>query len=298
MEHSIRRSAAGGDAIAIGVARLLRGRHTLVVASGRNWRQAIARAEEALRRVILAIRTLGLRFALEKTEAMWLADRVGRWCPQQSVPLRIGEACIRVGRSMKYLGLTLDTYWRFTRHFRTLGPRLERQVFAFGRIMPNLGGPSRGCSATIRDGRSVHGALRRPYMGRRPGGTAALGENYWQEFMAARSSEPCELIARCHTPNCPLWLRPPHFISSRRWRRRFTPPSAISARRGTLQQSDAMWRGARPGSAWKPNGSSGFPLPEHREGRVVGALLPILGEWASRGYGRLTFRLTQVLCPA
>ena len=57
--------------------------------------------------------------------------------------LRVGDACIRVGRSMKYLGLTLDTYWRFTQHFRVLGPRLERQVCAFARTMraPNLGGP-------------------------------------------------------------------------------------------------------------------------------------------------------------
>ena len=36
-------------------------------------------------------------------------------------------------------------------------------------------------------------------------------------------------------------------------------------------------------------------LPEHREGRVIGALPPILDEWAGRGYGWLTFRLTQVI---
>ena len=36
-------------------------------------------------------------------------------------------------------------------------------------------------------------------------------------------------------------------------------------------------------------------LPEYREGRVVGALLPILAEWVGRRYGRLTFRLTQVI---
>ncbi|XP_076685998.1 uncharacterized protein LOC143378006, partial [Andrena cerasifolii] len=36
-------------------------------------------------------------------------------------------------------------------------------------------------------------------------------------------------------------------------------------------------------------------LPEHREGRVVGALLPIMREWVGRRYGRLTFRLTQII---
>ena len=39
-------------------------------------------------------------------------------------------------------------------------------------------------------------------------------------------------------------------------------------------------------------------LPKHREKRVVGALLPIIGEWVGRRYGRLTFRLTQVLTGA
>ena len=225
---------------------------------------------------------------------MWLADRVGSGVPNRASPedrggLYQGGPIDEVSRSHPGYLLAI--------HASLQNPR--PQVGAAGiRLRANhaqLGRPSRGCSATIRDGRSVHGALRRPYMGRRPGGTAALGENSWQEFIAARSSEPCELIARCHTPNCPLWLRPPHFISSRRWKRRFTPPSAISARRGTLQQSDAKLRGARPGSAWKPNGSSGFPSQNIGRARVVGALLPILGEWASRGYGRLTFRLTQVI---
>ena len=91
---------------------------TLVVASGQRLQQAINLAEEALRRVVASIGTLGLRVAFDKRRRC--GSRQG-WerCVQQ-----IGDACIRVGQSMKYLGLTLDTYWRFRRHFRALDPRL------------------------------------------------------------------------------------------------------------------------------------------------------------------------------
>ena len=122
-----------------------------------------------------------------------------------------------------------------------------------------------------------------------------MGENSWQEFIAARSSEPCELYRTVsHAELSALAASPPFHLlaemeaevySAVRDLREAGDPAAVGrevARGQARQRMEAKWL------QW-------LSLPEHREGRVVGALLPILGEWASRGYGRLTFRLTQVI---
>ncbi|KMQ89134.1 reverse transcriptase [Lasius niger] len=45
---------------------------------------------------------------------------------------------------MKYLGLTLDSRWRFDKHFDRLASRVEGVAAALGRLLPNLGGPEDG----------------------------------------------------------------------------------------------------------------------------------------------------------
>lgn len=54
---------------------------------------------------------------------------------------RVENQVVKVGSSMKYLGLTIDAKWNFKKHFSELLPRAERMASAVGRLMPNLGGP-------------------------------------------------------------------------------------------------------------------------------------------------------------
>ena len=209
---------------------------TLVVASGQRWQAALDLAEEALRRVIASIGTLGLRVAVEKTRAIWLVDRV--WT---------GVACVRVGRSTMYLGLTLDTYWRFTRHFRVQGPRLRRQVFGLARLMPNLGGP--------------HEAVRRLYV------TVIRSMALYGAPVWAGDLEDCrvgrELLASVHRRMVLRSVRAyrtvshaelsaiggsPRSICLRRWRRRSISPPTIAAAWGSRRSKGALSGPATHGS--------------------------------------------------
>lgn len=48
---------------------------------------------------------------------------------------------------MKYLGLCLDSHWRFNAHFDRLVLRLRGEITNFGRLLPNLG--TQGTDAAV-----------------------------------------------------------------------------------------------------------------------------------------------------
>ena len=95
-------------------------------------------------RVVAAIKGLGLRVSLEKSEAMWFCRRADHGTPPAGYRLRLEGAEIGVGTSMKYLGLTLDSHWTFHAHFDRLAPSVEATANALGRLLPRLGGPGVG----------------------------------------------------------------------------------------------------------------------------------------------------------
>ena len=80
--------------------------------------------------------------ALHKTEALWLAG------PREKGPrwrhLEVDGTRVEVKSQMKYLGLILDSHWKFLPHWEWMAARLGSAVLSFGRIMPNLGGLSEG----------------------------------------------------------------------------------------------------------------------------------------------------------
>ncbi|XP_072933004.1 uncharacterized protein [Epargyreus clarus] len=94
-------------------------------------------------RVVAKIREIGLSVAGNKTEALWFHGlRRGVEPPCMSV--RVGDADIEVGRCMRYLGLVLDSRWRFDEHFDRLVPRIHKVAGALHKLLPNLGTRDRG----------------------------------------------------------------------------------------------------------------------------------------------------------
>ncbi|XP_011629657.1 uncharacterized protein LOC105422099 [Pogonomyrmex barbatus] len=89
--------------------------------------------------VTRAITAMGLEVAPHKTEAIFLHGRDREAPPPAYV--EVEPARIRVGSSLKYLGLTLDEKWGFESHFETLAPKVGRMANALCRLLPNLGGP-------------------------------------------------------------------------------------------------------------------------------------------------------------
>ena len=114
---------------------------TLVLTTAQDWRRARLIGEVWSRFVVGRIRGLGLEVAAHKTEAMWFCSPRSRRGPPEGVELRVGGVSVRVGRRMRYLGLTLDSFWGFGAHFASLAPRIARVSAFLGRLLPNLGGP-------------------------------------------------------------------------------------------------------------------------------------------------------------
>ncbi|KAL0841763.1 hypothetical protein ABMA28_014027 [Loxostege sticticalis] len=89
------------------------------------------------------MRQLGLKVALSKSEA--LCFHKARQAPPLGSHLIVGGTQIFVRSDMKYLGLVLDSQWRFNAHFKQLTPRLTAAAGALSRLLPNLRGPSATC---------------------------------------------------------------------------------------------------------------------------------------------------------
>lgn len=112
---------------------------TLIVAEGETWERALHLATVGVALVVSRIRTLGLRVALSKTEALYFPG------PRMGSPPRlyidVEGVRIPILASLKYLGLTLDPHWSFGVHFQRLAPRVRASIQSFGLLLPNIGGP-------------------------------------------------------------------------------------------------------------------------------------------------------------
>lgn len=101
---------------------------TLVVATGEEWGNTIARAEMAVTCVVRKITDLGLKVATHKTEALGFYSRASGKPPE--IRLRFGDTSVLAGARIKYLGLLLDGMWRFGHHFDALAPKIQRVATA------------------------------------------------------------------------------------------------------------------------------------------------------------------------
>jgi len=114
---------------------------TLVVARGRDWSQAISTANIGTNLVVRRIGMLGLRVAVEKTEAMWLCQKDKR--PPPNTSISINGVYVEVGSTLKYLGLTLDKTLSFRDYFAQMVPRIRKEVSNFG-IIASIASEHRG----------------------------------------------------------------------------------------------------------------------------------------------------------
>ncbi|XP_053990545.1 uncharacterized protein LOC128882803 [Hylaeus volcanicus] len=109
----------------------------LITAVGRDGTRVLRLAELGVAIVVARIRALGLQISPQKTEAERLP--LSRRVPQTWI--RVGDAAVRFEGRTKYLGLDLDSRWRWEGHFDRLVPRIQAVTTLLGRLLPNLGGP-------------------------------------------------------------------------------------------------------------------------------------------------------------
>ncbi|TLM45763.1 hypothetical protein FEC26_18990, partial [Acinetobacter baumannii] len=144
---------------------------TLVTARGDDYRSAAILAVAGVATVVSRIKRLGLEVALHKSEAVCFHS--AREGPPQGANLVVGGVTIAVQPKLKYLGLVLDSKWRFDHHFKMLGPRLLGTAGALTRLLPN----TVGCSAGIR--RLYLGVVR---------SMALYGAPVWSPALTARNA--------------------------------------------------------------------------------------------------------------
>lgn len=80
----------------------------------------------------------GLRLAPEKSECVVLTNKYSYRDPR----LFIQECQVPVKRSLRYLGVQLDTRLSFIEHVGTVTVGAKKAAAALGILMPNVGGPS------------------------------------------------------------------------------------------------------------------------------------------------------------
>ncbi|CAF4894566.1 unnamed protein product [Pieris macdunnoughi] len=263
---------------------------TLVVASGGTYVEASRRVTAGVAQVVAQIRRLGLRVALEKSEAICFHGP--RRAPPAGAHIVVAGVSIEVGKSLKYLGLVLDSRWTFRSHFAALAPKLTATSLALSRIMPNLGGPSEGC-------RQLYSCVVKSQ--------ALYGCPVWADKLSRKNKQ---LLRRAQKSILIRVARAYRTVSydavcliagSAPWHLEATALADVYWRR-----ADAREAGAEPATetirSWRLDACQRVILDWRAEfdgaqmGRyTVSAILPVLNEWLERKRGSLTFRLVQVI---
>ncbi|KAI4472787.1 hypothetical protein M0804_015612 [Polistes exclamans] len=115
---------------------------TALLSAGRDLSCAISAAEKELEVLVNEIEGLGLKVALQKTEAIaFPASALRRRRIAPPLVIRYRVVCTVVKPIVKYLSIVLDLSMSFRPHFRALIPKAEGIFWSIGRILPNLHGP-------------------------------------------------------------------------------------------------------------------------------------------------------------
>lgn len=114
---------------------------TLIVATADDIETAITKANIQVARVVERIKGLGLVVAANKTEAaVFYNGKKNK--PNKICDLIIEKEAIKIGESLKYLGVILDSCLNFKEHFLYMENKAIKVLRALSRLMPNLRGPS------------------------------------------------------------------------------------------------------------------------------------------------------------
>lgn len=132
---------------------------TLVIISGKSIKNLLAKADLPLSMVCAEIKRQGLKISPTKLEVIIFHGR--RRAFPDNLRLCLDGEAVAISRSIKYLGIVIDSHWNFKEHFRLLLPRVER--VAVTRLMPNLKGPSER-RKRLRVYHTIYGHVRRTCM--------------------------------------------------------------------------------------------------------------------------------------
>jgi len=266
---------------------------TIVLAGGQDWGEATARSDVAVACVMRSIQEMELEVATRKTETVFFHN--GSHGPPPPTSIRVGEARVQVGEGIKYLGLHLDTTWSFGEHFRRLTPRVEGEVMALSRLLPNLGGPDRKVRrvyAAVVSSMALYGA---PVWAEEVAVTGRLKDllRRLQRRVALRTARAYRTVS--HATATVLAGVPSLELAAKMYAKMYREVRGLRERgvQVTPRHRRTIKDQARRNMILEWQRSlENLHLPRRR---TVEAIRPCLPEWVERVRGGLTFRMTQVL---
>lgn len=107
---------------------------TIITSTASTYEEAKLRACMQAERTIYEIRELGLKVAVEKKEVMVFQGKRGKRPPKEDLVVLNGKE-IRIGKSLKYLGMMLDCKLDFREHFRYVHEKAEKVKRALSKCL-------------------------------------------------------------------------------------------------------------------------------------------------------------------
>lgn len=267
---------------------------TLLLAAGRDWEEATIRGEVAVHSVMRSIRSAGLQVAINKTEALFMYEKA-KGQPPRNATMVVDESRIRIGSQIKYLGLILDNGWKFDKHFVETASRIRERANALRGLLPNLGGAS--------------GRVRRLYANT-VRSIALYGAPVWAKDLMANRKNKIVMeqafhvvairVARAYRtvsrPAAALLANlPPLELVAREYAQMYEDVRMIRERgvQATTSIRARLRTQHRHVSLveWKVM----LAVHEDQGQRVICAIRPVLEKWASRTWGGLSYRMTQMI---
>lgn len=254
-----------------------------VLGIARTGQAATALLNPALDIVSAWIRHNGLHLAPQKSEAVVLTTKNKFTNPE----LLVDGHAIPVGRSMKYLGVEVDTRLLFTRHVEQASRRATEAALAIGRLMPNIGGPSQAKRALLASVVNSKMLYASPVWAARATKTAKNRAELAraQRRIALRIIRSYRTVSACAS-SLLSELAPADLLANERARIRLRlddtneDTSTPEIKKQEKAITTAAWQ-----ARWdrSPNG------------RWTHRLIPDVGRWLSKPSLNLTFHLTQAL---
>jgi len=233
--------------------------------------------------------------APQKTEAIYFHN--GRRGAPPEDTIEISGVPVPIGARIKYLGLILDSQWRFRTHITELVPRVDKAAMGLARLLPNLGGPNGRArrlyaevvssialyatpvwAAEVTGSRQLCSMLHKVQRRVTQRAIRAYKTTSHAAATVLAGQPPLELLAS---------MRRQVYLEMAELRRgndgQAPPPRAVKiVRVRARQRLVATWSNwlCRPNVAGK---------------RVVEAVQPRLASWLGRGWGGFTYRATQVI---
>lgn len=113
---------------------------TVIVVGGEEREEVVGRANLAVSCVLKRIKEMEIAVAPEKSKVM-VFTRKGMKIEEERMGIRVENKTIKIGQTIKYLGLYIDKEWDFVKHFELIVGKMKGAANELCKLLPNIGGP-------------------------------------------------------------------------------------------------------------------------------------------------------------